>query len=42
VLDEGLPFPYGKIEYENKCASVFEHLYESDQGDGKSVLSEAA
>lgn len=42
VLDEGLPLPYGKGEYENKCAAVFEHLYESYQGDGKSVFSEAA
>jgi len=42
VLDEGLPLPYGKVEYKNKCSEVFEHLYESYQGDGKSVFSEAA
>jgi len=42
VLDEGLPLPYGKVEYKNKCSAVFEHLYESYQGDGKSVFSEAA
>jgi len=42
VLDEGLPKPYGKEEFEKKCAAVFDHLYESYQGDGKSVYSEAA
>jgi len=42
ALDEGLPKPYGKNEYEKKCASVFEHVYESYQGDGRSVFSEAA
>jgi len=42
ALDEGLPLPYDKVEYDNKCAAVFEHLYECYQGDGVSVFSEAA
>jgi type I restriction enzyme R subunit len=42
VLDEGLPLPYGKDDYENKCSAVFEHVYESYQGDGRSVFSEVA
>jgi type I restriction enzyme R subunit len=42
ALDEGLPQPYGKDEYESKCTAVFEHIYESYQGDGKSIFSEAA
>jgi len=42
ALDEGLPLPYDKGEYERKCAAVFEHIYESYQGDGQSVFSEAA
>jgi len=42
ALDEGLPLPYGKDEYESKCSAVFEHVYESYQGDGRSVYSEAA
>ena len=42
VLDQGLPVPYGKDEYEIKCSAVFEHVYESYQGDGKSVFSDAA
>jgi len=42
ALDEGLPLPYDKAEYERKCAAVFEHVYESYQGDGKSVFLEVA
>jgi len=42
VLDEGLPKPYGTEDYEKKCSSIFEHVYESYQGDGRSVFSEAA
>ena len=42
ALDEGLPLPYDKAEYERKCAAVFEHVYERYQGDGKSVFLEAA
>jgi type I restriction enzyme, R subunit len=36
ALDEGLPRAYSKEIYEKKCA-VFEHVYESYQGEGKSV-----
>jgi len=42
VLDEGLPRPYDKDTFDTKCAEVFDHVYESYQGDGKSVFSEAA
>ena len=39
ALDEGLPRAYSKEVYESKCTVVFEHLYESYQGEGKSVYS---
>lgn len=39
ALDEGLPRAYSKEVYENKCAAVFEHIYESYQGEGRSVYS---
>jgi type I restriction enzyme R subunit len=42
VLDEGLPSPYTKELYKSKCDALFEHVYESYLGDGKSVYSEAA
>ena len=42
VLDEGLPGPYTKELYKTKCDALFEHVYESYLGDGKSVYSEAA
>jgi len=29
-------------DYEKKCSAVFEHVYESYQGEGKSVFSVAA
>ena len=37
ALDEGLPRAYSKDLYETKCSAVFEHVYESYQGEGKSV-----
>lgn len=37
LLDEGLPKAYSKDIYESKCNSVFEHVYESYYGEGKSV-----
>jgi len=42
ALDEGLPRPYTRELYKTKCDAVFEHVYESYMGDGKSVYSEAA
>jgi len=42
VLDDGLPKPYTKELYKTKCDALFEHVYESYLGDGKSVYSEAA
>ncbi|MEX0805914.1 MAG: type I restriction enzyme endonuclease domain-containing protein [Candidatus Binatia bacterium] len=42
ALDEGLPRAYSKDLYESKCSAVFEHVYESYQGEGKSVYSVGA
>jgi type I restriction enzyme R subunit len=39
ALDEGLPRAYSKELYQTKCAAVFEHVYESYQGEGRSVYS---
>jgi type I restriction enzyme R subunit len=39
ALDDGLPRAYTKDLYESKCAAVFEHVYESYQGEGKSVYA---
>ncbi len=42
ILDEGLPRAYSKELYESKVSAVFEHMYESYMGDGKSVYSGVA
>ena len=39
ALDEGLPRAYSKEIYATKCTAVFEHVYESYQGEGRSVYS---
>jgi type I restriction enzyme R subunit len=39
ALDEGLPRAYSKELYATKCTAVFEHVYESYQGEGKSVYT---
>jgi type I restriction enzyme R subunit len=39
ALDDGLPRAYTKDLYATKCTAVFEHVYESYQGEGKSVYS---
>jgi type I restriction enzyme R subunit len=39
ALDEGLPRAYSKEVYEAKCSAVFEHIYQSYQGEGKSVYA---
>ncbi|MDE2490105.1 MAG: type I restriction endonuclease subunit R [Elusimicrobia bacterium] len=37
ILDE-LPKPYAKDIYERKVSAVFEHVYESYQGEGRSIF----
>ncbi|MHB1620639.1 MAG: type I restriction endonuclease subunit R [Sulfuricella sp.] len=39
ALDEGLPRTYSKEIYEAKCSAVFEHVYQSYQGEGRSVYA---
>jgi type I restriction enzyme R subunit len=39
ALDDGLPRAYSKYLYQTKCTAVFEHVYESYQGEGKSVYT---
>ena len=39
ALDEGLPRAYSKEIYEAKCSSIFEHIYQSYQGEGQSVYA---
>lgn len=41
TLDEGLPRAYSKELYNTKCEMLFEHMYESYQGDGRSVYADA-
>ncbi len=40
ALDERLPRAYSKELYAAKCAAVFEHVYQSYQGEGQSVYAE--
>ncbi|MDP2156677.1 MAG: HsdR family type I site-specific deoxyribonuclease, partial [Nitrospirota bacterium] len=42
VLDDGLPRAYSKALYQAKCATLFEHVYESYYGEGKSIYMGAA
>ncbi len=39
ILDEGLPECYTKPEYEEKCTLVYQHVYDSYYGSGKSVYA---
>lgn len=39
ALDAGLPRAYTKELYEAKCSAVFEHVYQSYQGEGRSVYA---
>lgn len=39
VLRGALPRAYSKELYEDKCSAVFEHVYQSYQGEGASVYS---
>jgi len=42
VLDDGLPRAYSKELYESKCDSLFEHVFESYQGEQRSVFTQVA
>ena len=39
ALDEGLPRAYSKELYEAKCSAIFEHVYQSYQGEGLGLYS---
>jgi len=39
ALDESLPRAYSKELYEAKCSAVFDHVYQSYQGEGQSVYA---
>lgn len=39
MLDEELPRAYSKEIYEAKCSAIFEHVYQSYQGEGQSVYA---
>lgn len=39
---DGLPHPYGKDIYQEKCSRVFEHVFEAYGGDGQSIYSSVA
>jgi len=39
ILDEGLPESYKKNEFEDKCTLVYQHIYDSYYGSGKSIYS---
>lgn len=41
-LDAGLPEAYGRRIYSDKCARVFQHIFESYHGAGKSIYAEVA
>ena len=40
VLDDGLPRAYSKDLYAAKCNSLFEHMFESYQGEGHSAFTD--
>lgn len=39
TLDDGLPAPYSKDLYQRKVGALFEHVYESYQGEGASIFT---
>jgi len=41
-LDAGLPDVYDQQIYSEKCARIFQHIFESYQGAGRSIYEEAA
>jgi hypothetical protein len=40
--DAGLPDTYDRRIYSEKCSRVFQHIFESYQGAGRSIYEEAA
>lgn len=42
VLDRDLPATYTTALYERKCASVYQHIYDSYYGEGQSIYGPAA
>lgn len=42
TLDEGLPQPYSQDLYQKKTAAVFEHIFETYPGDGRSSYPRVA
>ena len=42
ALDDGLPKVYSPDLYKQKVATVFEHVYESYFGEGKSIYGAVA
>jgi len=39
ILDDGLPRVYDKEMYASKCNTLFEHVFEAYQGEGRSVFA---
>jgi type I restriction enzyme, R subunit len=42
ILDRGLPRAYTKDLYERKCDEVYQHIYDSYYGQGRSVYAAAS
>ena len=42
VLDKGLPDVYDRALFSRKAGSVFEHVFSSYEGDGRSIYEVAA
>ena len=42
LLDHGLPEPFSSEIYQAKCELVYEHVYDSYYGQGRSIYTEAA
>ena len=40
ILDEGLPQPYTRELFGQKSEAVYQHIYDSYYGEGKSIYSE--
>ena len=39
ILDKGLPLAYSKDLYERKCDEVYQHIYDSYFGEGRSIYA---
>ena len=42
ILDTGLPRIYTKELYERKCDEVYQHIYDSYYGEGRSIYAAAS